>query len=108
MENKLSESIKSSLRAAFDITYLQLSNESDNHHGPKGAESHFRLVLASKDFEHLTRLERQRALHKHLEDSLKKLHAFSAKLYSEKEWQIKAKRALDSLSPPCVKKASSS
>jgi BolA protein len=63
--------IYSKLSAAFAPTHLEVINESHMHRVPAGAESHFRVVVVSDQFNDLPAIERHRQVHQALELELK-------------------------------------
>lgn len=72
----------------FEPVYLAIENESNQHHVPKGAETHFKVVVVSGKFATLTRLERQRWVNRLLrEEFTTGLHALSLHTYSPEEWE---------------------
>ena len=42
--------IETLLQAAFNLSYLQVLNESHMHSVPPNSETHFKLTMASDDF----------------------------------------------------------
>ena len=46
-------SLKNRLTKAFKPIHLQIINESYMHNVPKGSESHFKVLVVSKDFENI-------------------------------------------------------
>lgn len=93
-------SIEDKLRAAFDVQWLELDNESDQHSGPPGRESHFRLVLVSGAFEGQRPVKRHQAVYGVLDDELKgPVHALSMHLFTPQEWQQRGEQA--AASPAC-------
>ena len=72
------------LEAALRPTFLQLTDDSEQHRGHGGynpaGESHFSLVIESPAFAARSRVERQRLVHAALGDLLKeRVHALSIK-----------------------------
>lgn len=81
--------------------HLLLENESDLHAGPPGRETHFKLVLASPDFEGLSRVDRQRKINDILKAEFQSgLHALTQRLLTPAEWE-KTKSDLNFVSPEC-------
>ncbi len=79
--------------------YLSVEDESSNHHVPKGAETHFKIVAVSLQFNDLTRIARHRLLNHLLGNEFEMgLHALSMHLYTPAEWE-KNQRVSDS--PTC-------
>ncbi len=81
------ERIEKKLKKNFCPSLLQVVDESDLHAGHSGArpggETHFRVQMRSKSFEGMSRVERQRAVHKVLKSELEeRVHALSLNLSS--------------------------
>ena len=66
--------MRGKLKAAFAPDALELADDSARHLGHAGArpggESHFRLTIASRAFEGMSRVERQRAVMRVLREEL--------------------------------------
>ena len=74
--------ISEKLKSAFAPTHLDVIDESEAHRGHggwrEGGETHFRVVIHASAFEGLSRVARQRAIHKVLKDELAgPVHALS-------------------------------
>lgn len=96
IENKLADSL--------DLLHLDVINESHNHNVPVGAESHFKVVLVSPDFEGLRLVARHQLVNRILEDELaNRIHALAIHTYTESEWVTRNGSA--PMSPPCAQKA---
>lgn len=81
----MDEIITQKIKQAFEPDSFELINESEKHRGHAGydgtGESHYRLIMTSKKFNALSRLERQRLVHSVLADELKsRIHALSLSL----------------------------
>lgn len=80
--------IESALNEHFKPKYCEVINESYLHQVPEHAETHFKIILISAQFEGLSRIKRHRMVHQALEAELETgLHALSLSLYSLIEWQ---------------------
>lgn len=80
--------IEKKLHAAFAPIYLEVINESDNHHVPPGSESHFKIVIVSEYFAKERPLARHRAIYRVLADELAHgVHALALHTYSDAEYQ---------------------
>lgn len=83
-------------------SYLYIEDESGNHSVPIGAESHFKVVVASDSFSGLSKVERHQKVYGLLGDEFKKgLHALSIRAYTLSEWE-KEKSHKDFVSPDCM------
>jgi|TARA_R100001086_G_scaffold203700_2_gene119704 BolA protein len=79
------EEIRRALESGFEITDLEVIDESESHRGhagyQEGGESHFRVRLRSPDFDGLSRIARHRAVHGALgKDLLGRIHALALEL----------------------------
>ena len=79
------ERIEKKLKRNFSPDTLEVIDESDLHAGHSGSrpggETHFRVKMISRSFTGMSRLDRQRAVHKVLEIELQeRVHALSLKL----------------------------
>jgi BolA protein len=74
--------IREKLSKAFTPSRLEVVDDSDKHRGHEGAreggESHFTVIIQATAFEGVSRVERQRLVHKVLADELAgPVHALS-------------------------------
>ncbi len=81
----VAQEIQTRLQAALAPVELEITDQSDQHRGHagwrEGGETHFHMRLVSDAFTDLTRIERQRTVHKALGDLLKAtVHALSMDL----------------------------
>ncbi|MDD9197325.1 transcriptional regulator BolA [Aliivibrio sp. S3MY1] len=80
--------IEQKLRTELSPSYLKVLNESYMHNVPEGAESHFKVIVVSDDFEGERLLSRHRTINSILADELANhIHALAIHTYSETEWQ---------------------
>lgn len=79
--------IAQAIHSAFpDREHLDIIDESDQHAGRKGQESHFKILLIAPSFSGQSRVERQRFLHKILQAEFDSgLHALSLRLLTPEE-----------------------
>ena len=80
--------IKKKLEEKFSPSSLEVIDESDLHEGHSGSrpggETHFRVVMVSKSFTGLSRIQRQREVHRALKIELEEqIHALSLNLSAE-------------------------
>ena len=78
------ETIHDKLTAAFSPTRLEIQDDSDRHAGHAGAtpggESHFNVLIEAQAFAGMSKVVRQRLVHKALSDELAgPVHALSIK-----------------------------
>jgi stress-induced morphogen len=80
--------IESRLKERFDPDHFEVENESYNHAVPPGSESHFKLVIVSRDFVGLRPVQRQQAVYAALAEALAAgVHALAMHTYTPDEWQ---------------------
>lgn len=80
--------------------HLTVINESDQHSGPPGRESHFRVVIASTQFDGVSRVKAHRMVQaplKHLFDQ--GLHALAIETQKSDEFKARGGQSFDS--PAC-------
>ncbi len=83
--------------------HIHIENESYQHRVPKDAETHFKVVIVSPQFEGLSRVARQRLVHSIIAAEFNTgLHAISLSLYTQDEWQRQGGQIIPS--PPCHRK----
>ncbi len=100
------EQIKQKLNSHLNTALLEVINESAFHQGPAHAETHFRVLVVSEDFEGLSTVQRHQKVYRILAEELSgPVHAFSQKTLTPKEWQG---GVVVSPSPPCHKKKTKS
>jgi len=84
---RVADTIREKLTKAFSPAFLEIIDESHLHAGHLGArpegESHFRVHMTSATFDGVSRIERQRQVHKVLADELAgPVHALALKIDS--------------------------
>ncbi|KAJ6652415.1 hypothetical protein lerEdw1_011533 [Lerista edwardsae] len=100
MERPVESSIRSKLREALDPLHLEVINDSHMHAVPRGAETHFRVVVASRQFEGLPLIHRHRLVNEILQEELAgPVHALSIQAKTPQQWE-KSPRAGES--PKCL------
>lgn len=90
IENKLTESLKPDV--------LDVFNESNMHSGP-ATESHYKVVVVSKEFEGKMLIARHRMINQTLADELNNIHALSLHTMTPDEYFEKGGKVADS--PEC-------
>lgn len=79
--------IRSVLVTELHPEHLEVIDESHMHSVPKGAESHFKLVIAAAAFEGKNRVARHRAVNALLKAELDAgLHALTLTTFTPQEW----------------------
>lgn len=70
--------------------HSEILDESSRHHVPEGAETHFKVIAVSDQFESLTVLARHRLVNQILQNEFKTgMHALSIFTYTPIEWEKK-------------------
>ncbi len=94
------QNIEHKLRDAFAVEHVDVVDESHRHNVPAGAESHFKVTLASPDFDGQALIARHRAVNRTLKDELAgPVHALALHLFSPREW---SERNASPESSPCL------
>ncbi len=84
-------------------TYLLVENESHMHSVPANAETHFRVIVVSDEFQNISRVMRQRKIYQILKEELAgPVHALAQWCYTSSEWE--AQKQTDLSSPKCASK----
>jgi BolA protein len=97
IENK----IINTLNDCMDIFSLKILNESFMHNVPEDAESHFKIVIVSNDFNNLSHINRHKLVYKYLDTIMDDIHAISIQSFNEDEFKLNP-TVLDS--PECAHK----
>ena len=76
--------IEKTLRKNFEPVFLEVLDESEQHRGhvgfKDGIQTHFKIIISAKIFEKMSRVSRERAIHKALGSNImKNIHALSIK-----------------------------
>ena len=76
--------IEKTLRECFRPDLLEVFDESEMHRGhtgfKEGTQTHFKVIISSKTFEEMSRISKERAIHKALGSSImQNIHALSIK-----------------------------
>jgi BolA protein len=96
------ETIETTLRTALAPERLEVINESHNHSVPKGSETHFKVVVVSRAFEGLSRVDRHRLVNTTLAALFANgLHALTITSRTPAEWAT-ATGSVVAESPPCL------
>lgn len=81
------------LSQAFRPYFLLVENESHMHSSGRGADSHFKIVLVSEEFESLNKVARHRKIYQFLAEDLQNgIHALALHLYTLSEWNAANQR----------------
>ncbi len=96
----MQENIQEKLTAAFSPQHIVVEDESHGHNVPDGAESHFKVVMASAKFDGKRPVQRHQLVYGELKDELAgSVHALALHLYTSDEW---AQQSEAPESPACM------
>lgn len=99
IKQHMQQQIDARLREGFEITRLEIINESHDHNVPAGSETHFKVVIVSPAFEGLSLVKRHQAVYAQLQAQLAGgVHALALHTYTGAEW---AAREAAPDSPAC-------
>jgi len=93
--NPIERAIEALIRGKVHPHYLQINNDSNQHRGPRDAESHFSAVIVSDTFAGLSRVERQRRVFGALGDVMSNIHALSLTTLTVDEWSSQGQHKLE-------------
>ncbi len=80
--------IEKLLTEAFEPTVLDVRNESNMHHVPKGSETHFKVVIVSESFAEMMPVKRHQQVYQVMADELQgAVHALALHTYTVGEWE---------------------
>ncbi len=83
------ERVETKLREALSPAHLEVINESHMHKVPKGAETHFKVVVVSPRFEGLAAVKRHQLVYAALADEMNTkpgIHALAITSRTPAEW----------------------
>lgn len=82
----IKDQIQQKVANALQCEHLELINESHMHAGPR-TDSHFKLIVVSRDFSGLARIKRHQLVYRILSEELANtVHALALHLYTPDEW----------------------
>ena len=94
------ERIERQLTIEFTPLFLNVEDESSNHHVPIDAQTHYKITMASAQFTQISRINRHRMVNNVLKEEFNSgMHALSMHLYSPEEWESQTSAAPPS--PSC-------
>jgi stress-induced morphogen len=97
----IQEKVEQKLREALAPAHLEVVNESFMHKVPKGAETHFKVVVVSERFEGLSSVKRHQLVYGVLADEMKTkpgIHALAITSRTPAEWAASPEA---NVSPKC-------
>jgi|TARA_B100000678_G_C17847924_1_gene357980 BolA protein len=89
----LEKTITKKINENFSPNFFKIINFSDKHKNhfleDNNDTSHIKLIIVSKDFENLSKIDRERKVHKILSEEISKdIHSIRFKLYTLDEFQL--------------------
>jgi BolA protein len=96
----IKEQIEKKIKNEISLTHLEVINESPNHNVPDGAESHFKIIIVSNEFENMRPVQRHQLIYKVLIAEMKLIHAIAIHPFTTKEWDKNNQSSSDS--PDCL------
>ncbi|CAF4765511.1 putative bolA-like protein K11H12.1 [Pieris rapae] len=88
----VANAIKTKLETALQTKHLEVINESYMHNVPKGAETHFKVVVVSDKFDGLPLIKRHRLVNDILQEELRSgVHALSIVAKTPQQWDVSDK-----------------
>ena len=96
----IKEKIEESLKTGISSLFIEVINESPNHNIPDGAESHFKVIVVSDDFENMRQVQRHQLIYKVLSEEMKLIHAIAIHPFTKTEWDSNQQSSSDS--PDCL------
>ena len=92
--------IEHKIRTALKLVFLDVINESHMHNVPPNAETHFKVIIISPEFEKLGRVQRHQRINGIIADELAgPVHALSMETYTTSEWKARGSTHMES--PEC-------
>ena len=82
----IKDKIEEKLKTQISSLYVEVINESPNHNVPDGAESHFKVIVVSNDFENMRPVQRHQLIYKALNEEMKLIHAIAIHPFTKTEW----------------------
>ncbi|XP_055615590.1 bolA-like protein DDB_G0274169 isoform X2 [Toxorhynchites rutilus septentrionalis] len=88
MEKPIENAIRDGLAAELAPMHLEIINESYMHNVPKGAETHFKVLVVSEQFDGLPLIKRHRRVNEIVKQKLEGnfVHALSIEAKTPSQW----------------------
>lgn len=94
-KHAIEHGIEKHIKEALSPHHFELSNDSNQHRGPRDAASHFSAVIVSDCFVGQSQVQRQQRVYEILCDIMPKIHALSLITSTVSEWNIAQNMQLD-------------
>jgi BolA family transcriptional regulator, general stress-responsive regulator len=96
----IQQQIEDHLVEQLSPSFMEVSNESDQHNVPVNSETHFRVVVVSEQFSGKRSVARHQQVYKALAAELQgPVHALALHTYTAQEW---SERQVAPESPACL------
>lgn len=95
MKLAIERAIEICIKDALSPHHFELSNDSNQHRGPRDAASHFSAVIVSDLFEGQSQVQRQQRVFGILCNIMPKIHALSLVTSTVPEWKTAHNKQLD-------------
>ena len=96
----IKDQIEEKLKTKISSLFVEVINESPNHNVPDGAESHFKIIVVSSEFEDMKSVQRHQLIYKVLSEEMKLIHAIAIHPFTKTEWDRNNQTSSDS--PDCL------
>jgi len=96
----IKDQIEEKLKTEISSHFVEVINESPNHNVPDGAESHFKIIVVSNEFEDMKSVQRHQLIYKVLSEEMKLIHAIAIHPFTKTEWDRNNQTSSDS--PDCL------
>lgn len=88
MSRSRRDSIEHIITTVLTPIFLNVEDESSQHHVPQGAQTHFKVTAVSAEFTGLNAVARHRKVNHLLKEEFDQgMHALSLHLYTPEEWE---------------------
>lgn len=85
---QMQQALTERIHGGLAVEHFEILNESDNHSGPPGRESHFKVVVVSPAFEGQSLVKRHQAVYALVREQLAGgVHALALHTYTPAEWE---------------------
>jgi BolA protein len=93
--------LETKLTQVLQPEFLRVVNESSGHNVPRGSETHFRVLVVSRNFEGTNLVGRHRLVNAALAEELQNgVHALAIDALTPEQWRARGEDSL-SASPAC-------